>query len=189
MNGSDGLLGPAKASARLQELQARIDAFSPQLSNAVSFGSALSGAIGAANPADVAGMKLTPDSSLLDAATTIANQNGVDPSIFKSLVQTESAWNPSSVSSKGAVGLTQLMPSTAKDLGVNDPYDAMQNLAGGAKYLRQMLDKFGGDYTKALAAYNAGPGAVEKANGIPPYQETIAYVRSILSRAQAGGKP
>jgi soluble lytic murein transglycosylase-like protein len=117
---------------------------------------------------------------MADMASSAAQKYGVDPGVFKQLVQVESGWNPSAVSNKGAVGLTQLMPDTATGLGVNNPYDPGQSLEGGAKYLRQMLDKFGGDYTKALAAYNAGPGAVEKANGIPPYQETIAYVKKIL---------
>jgi soluble lytic murein transglycosylase-like protein len=176
MNPSN-LMGPDKASQRMQELQARIQSYSPPPPT-VGFSAALKGAIG--KPGDGG---LDPASPLPGLAIDAANQNGVDPGIFKSLVNAESSWNPQSVSNKGAIGLTQLMPDTAKGLGITDPYDPVQNLQGGAKYLRQMLDKFGGNYTKALAAYNAGPGAVEKANGVPPYQETVAYVRKILSHA------
>jgi soluble lytic murein transglycosylase-like protein len=81
------------------------------------------------------------------------------------------------------MGLTQLMPATAASLGVTDPYDPVQSLDGGARYLRQMLDRFGGDPAKALAAYNAGPGAVARFGGVPPYQETQNYVRNILGGA------
>lgn len=172
-----GLLGPRGAMQRLQELQDRINDLSPRPAGAPSFGSVLSGAIGANAPLDPTSGQLSP---MADMASTAAQKYGLDPNVFKQLVQVESGWNPAAVSDRGAVGLTQLMPGTAAGLGVADPYDPAQSLEGGAKYLRQMLDKFGGDYTKALAAYNAGPGAVEKANGVPPYQETIAYVRKIL---------
>ncbi|MEO7787694.1 MAG: lytic transglycosylase domain-containing protein, partial [Sphingomicrobium sp.] len=93
----------------------------------------------------------------------------------------ESRWNHQALSAKGAIGLAQLMPATARELGV-DPRDPLGNLVGGARYLRQMLDGFGGDVEKALAAYNAGPGRVRRANGIPAIAETQSYVRSIVSR-------
>jgi len=178
------LLGPDGARERLRELQERIEAFFPPepapTSEPATFASTLSGAINGLAPADPSTMQITGVNQYGDLAAAAAQKYGLDPNIFKNLISTESSWNPNSVSNKGAVGLTQLMPDTAAGLGVNNPYDPSQNLDGGARYLRQMLDMFGGDYTKALAAYNAGPAAVQKANGIPPYQETIAYVKKIL---------
>lgn len=109
-----------------------------------------------------------------------AVRHGIDPQVFVNLVRQESGFDPGAGSSAGAQGLTQLMPGTAASLGVTDPLDPAQSLEGGAKYLRQQLDRFGGDYPKALAAYNAGPGAVERFGGIPPYAETQHYVQTIL---------
>jgi soluble lytic murein transglycosylase-like protein len=109
-----------------------------------------------------------------------AQRHGIDPQVFENLVRQESGFNPKAGSHAGAQGLTQLMPATAKGLGVSDPFDPAQALEGGAKYLRQQLDTFGGDYTKALAAYNAGPGAVQRHGGVPPYAETQHYVKTIL---------
>lgn len=111
-------------------------------------------------------------------AVRVAEQEGVDPDLFLRLVQQESAFKPSAVSPKGAMGLAQLMPGTARDLGV-DPSDPIQNLTGGARYLRQQMDAFQ-DPQLALAAYNAGPGNVRKYGGIPPFQETQNYVSRIL---------
>lgn len=108
-----------------------------------------------------------------------AQKYGLDPKLLAGLIRQESNFNPYAVSHCGAMGLGQLMPETARGLGVVDPFNASQNLDGAAKYLRQMLDKFGGSTEKALAAYNAGPGAVQKYGGIPPYSETQNYVRSI----------
>lgn len=116
---------------------------------------------------------------------TAAEKHDLDPQLLESLVAAESAFNPSAVSHAGARGLAQLMPGTARALGVSDPFDPEQNLSGGAKYLSQMLKRFGGDVSLALAAYNAGPGAVERHGGIPPYKETQTYVRRILSRYEA----
>ncbi|WP_412098990.1 lytic transglycosylase domain-containing protein [Defluviimonas sp. D31] len=114
----------------------------------------------------------------LDAAKTAARRHGVPEDLFLRLVQQESGWNPKAVSNKGATGLAQLMPATARRLGVNatDPHD---NLDGGARYLRMMYDRFG-NWKLALAAYNAGPEAVAKYDGVPPYAETKGYVRAIL---------
>ena len=114
----------------------------------------------------------------IEMATAIAREEGVDPDLFLRLVQQESSFNPDAVSSAGAIGLGQLMPGTAADLGV-DPYDPEQNLRGSARYLRQQLDEFG-DPQLALAAYNAGPGNVRKYGGIPPFRETQNYVAKIL---------
>jgi soluble lytic murein transglycosylase-like protein len=109
-----------------------------------------------------------------------AERHGIDPQVFENLVRQESGFNPNAGSGAGAQGLCQLMPATAKGLGVSDPRDPAQALEGGAKYLRQQLDTFHGDYTKALAAYNAGPGAVQRFGGVPPYAETQHYVKTIL---------
>ncbi|AUH34493.1 lytic transglycosylase [Paracoccus tegillarcae] len=110
-------------------------------------------------------------------AQAAARKYGIPENLFLRLVQQESGWNPSARSHKGAMGLAQLMPGTAANLGVN-PRDPVQNLEGGARYLRMMYNQFG-DWRLALAAYNAGPGAVAKYRGIPPYRETRNYVRII----------
>ena len=114
----------------------------------------------------------------LEVAKAAARKHGVPEDLFLRLVQQESGWNPVAVSTKGATGLAQLMPGTAQKLGV-DIDDPHQNLDGGARYLRMMYDKFG-SWKLALAAYNAGPGAVERHDGIPPYAETENYVKAIL---------
>lgn len=103
----------------------------------------------------------------------------VDPRLVSAVAETESDFSQEARSAAGAIGVMQLMPDTAKALGVN-PYDAKENIEGGAHYLRQMLDTFGGDVTKAVAAYNAGPQAVKDHGGVPPYQETIGYVNKVL---------
>jgi len=118
------------------------------------------------------------DGPFLDVARSAALQNGVPTDLFLRLVQQESGWNPAAISVKGAIGLAQLMPQTARLLQVN-PRDPNQNLEGGARYLRQMYDKFG-NWRLALAAYNAGPAAVEKYSGVPPFAETRNYVKRIL---------
>ena len=115
------------------------------------------------------------------AAQNAAGAAGICPALLSALVWQESRWNPSAVSPKGAVGLTQLMPQTARELGV-DPTDPVANLAGGARYLRQLLNSFDGNVEKALAAYNAGPARVVRANGIPAIPETRAYVASVVQR-------
>lgn len=110
-----------------------------------------------------------------------AKKYNLDPNLLAGLIRQESNFNPYAVSHCGAMGLGQLMPETARYLGVTDPFNASQNLDGAAKYLKEQLDTFGGNVDKALAAYNAGPGAVKKFGGIPPYQETQNYVRAIRS--------
>lgn len=112
----------------------------------------------------------------------VATEQGVDQRLLRAVVEAESDFNPSEVSNKGAMGLMQLMPGTAKELGVADPFNPYQNLTGGARYLKSMLGQFNGDVSLALAAYNAGPGAVRKAGGIPNYAETKNYVNKILGR-------
>lgn len=114
----------------------------------------------------------------LTSARSAARRNGVPEDLFLRLVQQESGFNPNAVSHKGATGLAQLMPDTARGLGVNI-HDPHQNLDGGARYLKQMYQRFG-NWRHALAAYNAGPGAVERHGGIPPFKETQAYVLAIM---------
>lgn len=116
-------------------------------------------------------------SKYLPHARAVARKHGIPEDLFLRLVQQESGWNPAARSNKGARGLAQLMPGTAAKLGVN-PNDPLQNLEGGARYLRQQYNTFG-NWQLALAAYNAGPGAVQKYRGIPPYRETKNYVRII----------
>lgn len=111
-----------------------------------------------------------------------AAQHSISPALVRAVIQAESAWNVRAVSVKGAQGLMQLMPATASDLGVSDPFDPEQNIRGGVKYLRFLLDRYDGNFELALAAYNAGPGAVDRhGRKVPPYRETQAYVRKIVS--------
>jgi len=112
----------------------------------------------------------------IDAA---AARHNVDPSLVRAVVKVESNFNPHAVSRKGAVGLMQLMPSTARQLNVVDPYDPQQNVDGGVRHLKQLLENFNGNVPLTLAAYNAGEGAVNRSNGIPPYRETKNYVKQI----------
>jgi soluble lytic murein transglycosylase-like protein len=109
-----------------------------------------------------------------------AAKYNLSPGLIRSVIRAESNFQPDAVSSAGAKGLMQLMPETAKELGVTNPFDIQQNIDGGSRYLRQMLDRFGGDLKLALAAYNAGPGAVEQYNGNVPYAETLQYVKRVL---------
>lgn len=127
---------------------------------------------------------ITPSVDELRAyASKRAQEKGIDPALFLGLIDQESNWNAKARSKAGARGLTQLMPGTAKDLGV-DPDDPYQNIDGGAEYLSQQLKRYGGDVQKALAAYNAGPGAVDKHGGIPPWTETQEYVPRVLANAE-----
>jgi soluble lytic murein transglycosylase-like protein len=122
----------------------------------------------------------------LDAAIhEAARQHGVDPRLVAAIARRESAFNANAVSHAGACGVMQLMPATAQFLGVRNVFDARENIFGGTRYLRTLLDTFNGDLDLALAAYNAGPGAVEKHRGIPPYRETRAYVAAVRSSYEA----
>jgi soluble lytic murein transglycosylase-like protein len=167
------LLGEA-AGAQPPAAPAATDtsSFSAQLQQATAAGSTTGAATGAA----VGGQ-------FSDLINSAAQKYGVDPALLKGLIRQESNFNPNAKSPAGAAGLCQLMPGTAAALGCTNPLDPAQAIDAGAKYLGQQLKAFGGDPRKALAAYNAGPGAVQRYGGVPPYAETQNYVRSVMSFA------
>jgi soluble lytic murein transglycosylase-like protein len=199
-------VGPQQAAARVAELRQLIaeaqGAVSPNggasfpaalasasqpgaVVAAAGYGPATAGAglaPAGATPNTAAGGSTTPYDALVTAA---AQRYGIDPAILHGLIQQESGFNPAATSSAGALGLTQLMPGTASSLGVTNPLDPAQSIDGGARYLREQLDAFGGNVVDALAAYNAGPGAVRRYGGVPPYAETQAYVNKVLGYANA----
>ena len=150
------------------------NAFSTQLAAATT------GPTATAATAPVGGADGSTYDAMINAAAT---RNGVDPALLKGLIRQESNFNPNAGSPAGAQGLTQLMPGTAASLGVTNPFDPAQSIEGGARYLKAQLDRFGGDEAKALAAYNAGPGAVQRFGGVPPYAETQNYVQRVLAYA------
>ena len=171
--------GPGDFAARLASVTGAdaVTGPGPTTSAAPATGaSATSGTTGSASGAGAP----TPFATEIDAA---ARGYGVDAALLRGLIRQESNFHPNAVSPAGARGLTQLMPGTAAALGV-DPSNPAQAIEGGAKYLRQQLDRFGGDEAKALAAYNAGPGAVQRYGGVPPYAETQAYVQRVMQYAE-----
>ena len=126
----------------------------------------------------------------IDAAIEqAAARHNVDPSLVRSVVKVESNFNPNAVSRKGAMGLMQLMPSTARSLNVANPFDPQQNVDAGVRHLRKLLDSYGGDVRLSLAAYNAGSGAVARSAGVPHFRETQNYVRRITNLYNGGSEP
>lgn len=192
-------LGPSGIQQRIQEIQAKLDALKPPVTVASPGAFSVSDTGGLSGPIGKGGGGLAPMNPFgpgihVDAPGAPAEMKGliqqaaasanVDPQLFEALIGVESSYNPQSVSSAGAKGLAQLMPETARLLGVSNPFDPAQSLQAGARYLGQMLNKFG-DTRLALAAYNAGPGAVQKYRGVPPFAETQRYVEKVMARAAA----
>ena len=124
--------------------------------------------------------KINYNGDFNDIINSAAKKYNISSSIIKSVIKAESNFNPTVVSTAGAMGLMQLMPETARALKVDDAFDPLQNIEGGVRYLKDMLEKFGGNLELALAAYNAGPGNVVKYGGIPPFKETQSYVNKIM---------
>jgi soluble lytic murein transglycosylase-like protein len=182
----------AAAVARVGEIEAMIATsaqspaavantnFQQQLMQASAAGPGIGATQGTAAPTAGGSGGPGPYKAEIDAA---AAKYGLDPAILRGLIRAESNFDPNAGSPAGAQGLTQLMPGTAASLGVTNIHDPAQNIDAGAHYLKQQLDAFGGDVTKALAAYNAGPGAVQRYGGVPPYAETQAYVRRVQQYA------
>ncbi len=178
------LLGPDGVRARMQELQAKVypeGDFQNQLAGAQAAIGGLSGEIAPFSPlapgvSVVGSGGPNPFRALIKHA---AQSNGVNEHLFDALVQAESSYNPLAKSEAGAMGLSQLMPGTAEAMGVKNPFDPAQNLAGGAKYLSSLIERFG-SAELALAAYNAGPTAVVNAGGIPQNGQTPAYVARVM---------
>lgn len=144
--------------------------------------SSLSNMLARVQPLEVKNKTLSPDlkSDYTAIIKQAAEKFGLSEKLISAVIKTESNFKNNVVSHSGAEGLMQLMPGTAKFLGVKDSFDPVQNITGGANYLRQMLNQFGGDTELALAAYNAGPGNVKKHGGIPPFKETKEYVQKVL---------
>lgn len=149
--------------------------------NAIAAGPRCDGAEFAATASAVVQRQPISRSAIDRYVSQNARAQRIDPALIEAIIENESSFDPYATSPAGARGLMQLMPETAASLGVDDPYDPAQNLRGGSRYLRELLDRFG-NVDLAVAAYNAGPGAVERFGGIPPYVETRRYVRNVLSR-------
>lgn len=176
----------AAVNRRIAELTGQNFAPAPSAAPAAggSFASMVSSSIGTqgenAPLQTTQGPNVIPPPQIESLIGTNANQYGVDPALIKAIVANESGFNANATSPTGAQGLMQLEPQTAASLGVDNAYDPAQNISGGTRYIRGLLERFNGDVRLAVAAYNAGPGAVEKYGGVPPYAETQAYVRNVL---------
>lgn len=176
-------VGLSNVLGRIQEIESRLASlgFLEQKRIPVGFDDILKDATEELQPETTA-----PDhSAILDLIGSAANTNHLDPNLAKAVATVESGLNPSAVSPAGAQGLMQLMPQTAAGLGVSNALDPAQNALGGTKYLKSLLDKYHQSLPTALAAYNAGPAAVDKAHGIPNFSETKQYVEKVLSQYHA----
>ncbi len=133
---------------------------------------------------------LSPPNPFFEAVGNIAREHGLPPELIDSIIQAESKGDPKAVSPTGAMGLMQLMPETARQMRVSDPFNPLANIRGGARYLKNLLLEFSGNLSLALAAYNAGPGSVRKYHGIPPYPQTREFVRKVTTDYQGKkGRP
>jgi soluble lytic murein transglycosylase-like protein len=129
--------------------------------------------------------KAPPALSVDSIIKAAAARYGLEPQLLAAVIAVESGYRTDAISPKGAQGLMQLMPATARELSVKDPFDPEQNIDGGARYLKQLLDQHGDSFVEALAAYNAGAGRVARYNGLPPYKETIDYIRRVLEQYES----
>ena len=178
-----------KQNTAVENQQAKIQSFENVLKNStgVKFGDLLTRPVTKVNAniysaqAETGAEKISTREQIKNIVFRAAKKHGVDEKLVNALIKQESGFNPNAKSKVGAMGLMQLMPATAKGLGVTNPMDPEQNVEGGVKYLKSMLNKYNGNVILALAAYNAGPGAVDKYDGVPPYNETQNYVKSILA--------
>jgi soluble lytic murein transglycosylase-like protein len=130
-------------------------------------------------PSEMSAAELANREKIEDMIREVSARYRIDPALVRAVIQTESHWNSSAVSRKGAQGLMQLVPGTAQELGVHNAFDPKQNLDGGVRYLRTLLERYNGDLDRALAAYNAGPHAVDRAGGVPQFRETRDYVQKV----------
>lgn len=178
-----------KQNTAVENQQVKIQSFENVLKNStgVKFGDLLTRPVTKVNAniysaqAETGAEKTSTREQIKNIVFRAAKKHGVDEKLVNALIKQESGFNPNAKSKVGAMGLMQLMPATAKGLGVTNPMDPEQNVEGGVKYLKSMLNKYNGNVILALAAYNAGPGAVDKYDGVPPYKETQNYVKSILA--------
>jgi soluble lytic murein transglycosylase-like protein len=169
----------AKSAAAQSPTPTPTVSFDQQLMQASAGGPGLGTTLAAAPVAGASG----GDGAYKAEIDAAAQKYGLDPALLRGLIRQESNFDPNAGSPAGAQGLCQLMPGTAAALGCANVHDPVQNIDAGARYLRQQLDAFGGDVSKALAAYNAGPGAVKRYGGVPPYAETQNYVRQVQAYA------
>ncbi len=171
-------LGIENAKQRIQEIRARFEAFQPPATVSSSSGTSFDALLNQ-HLEDPINSTETPE-SLNRLVNEQASEVGLDQNLIKAVIKAESGFNPNAVSKAGAVGLMQLMPETGRQMGVEHLTNPAENIQGGSRYLKSLLDKYQ-DVPRALAAYNAGPGAVDRFQGIPPYKETQNYVKRVLS--------